>query len=137
MLLLEFVLHSLMDLVLWIGGKGLDRSRSARRIAAFRRGEPVTLRCRYRMGGQGPAMRRGNITLRRSGVFLNGPGANGLRLSGPAAAATGGGRGGTALTCTAEAAGRSGTAGGGAELLILTWDAEMVKLITDTMAVRA
>lgn len=134
MLLLEFVLHSLMDLVLWIGGKGLDRARSARRVAAFRRGETVTLRCRYRIRVQGPAMRSGKVILSRSGAVLDSPGAKGLRLSGPAAAATGGGRGGTALTCTAAVDGASGEQ---AELLILTWDSEMVRIITESISARA
>ncbi|MFD4737027.1 hypothetical protein ACFWNR_14465 [Streptomyces virginiae] len=126
LLLLEFALHSLMDLVLWIGGKGLDRARSARRVAAFRRGEPVTLRCRYRTGGGASGMQPGKLTLLRSGAVLDGPGANGLRLAGPSDAAIGGGRGGTALTCTT-------VAGEKAELLVLTWDSTMVALITESI----
>ncbi|MFF2580360.1 hypothetical protein [Streptomyces goshikiensis] len=129
MLLLEFALHSLMDLTLWIGGKGLDRARCARRVAAFRRGEPVTLRCRYRTGaaaGRASGMQPGKLTLGRSGAVLDGPGASALRLAGPAVAATGGGRGGTALTCTTAQ-------GEKAELLLLTWDSAMVALIEESI----
>ncbi|MFE7184025.1 hypothetical protein [Streptomyces erythrochromogenes] len=126
MLLLELALHSLMDLVLWTGGKALDRARCARRVAAFRRGEPVTLRCRYRTGGRPSGMQRGKITLLRSGATLDGPGANGLRLAGPCDAATGGGRGGTALNCTT-------VEGEKAELLLLTWDSTMVAVIVESI----
>ncbi|MFG2711351.1 hypothetical protein ACGFX2_12415 [Streptomyces goshikiensis] len=128
MLVLEFALHSLMDLTLWIGGKGLDRARCARRVAAFRRGEPVTLRCRYRTGAAGRAsgMQPGKLTLGRSGAVLDGPGASALRLAGPAGAATGGGRGGTSLTCTT-------IDGEKAELLVLTWDSAMVVLIKESI----
>ncbi|MGW3322698.1 hypothetical protein [Streptomyces virginiae] len=126
MLLLEFALHSLMDLVLWIGGKGLDRARSARRVAAFRRGEPVTLRCRYRTGAGASGMHPGKMTLRRSGAVLDGLGANELRLTGPSHAGIGGGRGGTALTC-------STIEGEKAELLVLTWDSTMVALIEESI----
>ncbi|MFD3550678.1 hypothetical protein [Streptomyces goshikiensis] len=132
MLLLEFALHSLMDLTLWIGGKGLDRARSARSVAAFRRGEPVTLRCRYRTGAPGRAggMQPGKLTLGRSGAVLDGPGASALRLAGPAVAATGGGRGGTALTCTT-------VAGEKAELLLLTWDSALVAVIEESIGAGA
>ncbi|MEU9994822.1 hypothetical protein [Streptomyces sp. NPDC050848] len=129
MLLLEFALHSLMDLVLWIGGKGLDRARSERRIAALRRGEPVTLRCRYRTGARPSGMQPGKITLRRSGAALDGPRADGLALAGPTGAATGGGRGGTALTC-------STVEGEKVELLLLTWDSTLVALITESIDAR-
>ncbi|WP_405423999.1 hypothetical protein [Streptomyces erythrochromogenes] len=126
MLLLELALHSLMDLALWTGGKALDRARCAQRVAAFRRGEPVTLRCRYRTGGGPSGMQRGKITLIRSGATLDGPGANGLRLAGPCDAATGGGRGGTALNCTT-------VEGEKAELLLLTWDSAMVAVIVESI----
>ncbi|MEU7229343.1 hypothetical protein [Streptomyces chrestomyceticus] len=133
-MLLKFALHSLMDLVLWTGGKGLDRARSARKTAAFRRGETVTLRCRFRIRAQGPAMHRGSITLNRSGVFLDGPGAKGRRLSAPAASATGGGRGGTAVDCTVTT--KDGVTKQ-LELLLPTWDKELLKLITETMPAQA
>ncbi|WKV72811.1 hypothetical protein AW27_015490 [Streptomyces sp. PCS3-D2] len=126
MLLLELALHSLMDLALWIGGKGLDRARSARRVAAFRRGEPVTLRCRYRTGARASGMQPGKITLLRSAAVLDGPGAKALRLAGPSDAAIGGGRGGTALTCNT-------IQGEKAELLVLTWDSTMVGIIAESI----
>ncbi|MEV8534863.1 hypothetical protein [Streptomyces sp. NPDC051211] len=76
-------------------------------------------------------MLRGKITLSRSGAVLEGPGAKPLQLAGPVTAATGGGRGGTALTCTVDPA---GDPSGKAVLLILTWDAQMVRLITETVS---
>lgn len=130
MLLLEFLLHSLMDLVLWTGGKGVDRSRSARRVAAFRRGEQVTIRCKYRTGPSAPSMQPGKITLSGSGAVLEGPAVNRVRLAGPAEAATGGGRGGTAVSCTT-------VTGEKVELLVLTWDSEMVALIRETIDTEA
>ncbi|MEV4195207.1 hypothetical protein [Streptomyces toxytricini] len=132
MLVLELAVYALMDLVLWAGGKTWDRARSARRIAAFGRGEPVTVRCRYRKGAQAPAMARGKIVLSRSGAVLERPGRQALRLVGPVTTATGGGRGGTALTCTA-----ADSAGGSGEqvvLLLLTWDAQMARLVTGSVS---
>ncbi|MFD6230097.1 hypothetical protein ACFWFZ_24970 [Streptomyces sp. NPDC060232] len=130
MLLLELALHSLMDLVLWVGGKGLDRARSARRIAALRNGEPVTLRCRYRTGAQASGMQPGKLMVNRSGATLDGPRANGLQLTGPTEAATGGGRGGTVLVCATAQGER-------AELLLLTWDSTLVALIKERVDARA
>ncbi|SHK79619.1 hypothetical protein SAMN05216268_101343 [Streptomyces yunnanensis] len=130
-MLLEFVLFSLMDTVFWIGGKSLDRARSARRIAAFRRGERITLRCRFRIRAQGPAMHRGRIVVSASGVVLDGPGPRALALSGPAAAATGGGGFGTALDCTVTAEDGSAKK---IELLVSTWDAKLVELITEHLS---
>ncbi|WP_284577052.1 hypothetical protein [Streptomyces sp. 2P-4] len=132
MLLLELAVYSLMDLVLWAGGRTWDRARSARRIAAFGRGEAVTVRCRYRKGAQAPAMARGKIVLSRSGTVLERPGRQALRLTGPVSAATGGGRGGTALTCTA--ADPAGGSGEEVVLLLLTWDAQMVRLVADSVS---
>ena len=134
MLLLEFAAHCLMDLVLWVGGKGLDRARSARRIAALRSGEPVTLRCRYRTGAQAAGMQatgmqRGKLTLSRSGATLDGPRTSGLQLTGPTGTATGGGRGGTAVTCAT-------VDGEKVELLLLTWDSTLVALVGEALDAR-
>ncbi|MFD3938846.1 hypothetical protein ACFWSF_28895 [Streptomyces sp. NPDC058611] len=130
MLLLEFAAHCLMDLVVWVGGKGLDRARSARHITALRGGEPVTLRCRYRTGDRPAAMQRGKLTLSRSGATLDGPRTSGLRLAGPTGTATGGGRGGTAVTCaTVE--------GEKVELLLLTWDSTLVALVKEALETRS
>ncbi|MFF8384213.1 hypothetical protein ACF053_11305 [Streptomyces kanasensis] len=131
MLVVEFVLHALMDLVLWAGGRSLDRVRAARRIAAYRRGEPVTLRCRYRVRAHGPSTRPARLTLGHSGATLDAPGARGLALSGPTGAATGGGRGGTVLTCTAT--GPDG-APRQAEVSLLTWDAALVRTVEEAVA---
>ncbi|WP_228976042.1 hypothetical protein [Streptomyces sp. DH12] len=131
MLVLEFVLHALMDLVLWVGGRSLDRVRAARRVAAYRRGEPVTLRCRYRVRPGGRSTHPARLTLSRTGASLDAAGARGLALSGPTGAAIGGGRGGTVLTCTAT--GADGTPRE-AELALLTWDAELVSAVEEAVA---
>ncbi|MET7757759.1 hypothetical protein ABZT27_24125 [Streptomyces sp. NPDC005389] len=129
MLLLEFALHSLVNLVLLIGGKGLDRALAVRRIAAFRRGEPVTLRCQYRTGTRTLGMRPGRVTLRRSGANVGSTGARVVRLAGPSLAVTVHGRGGTSLKCC--------TVGGErAELQILTWNSTMIALINEVIATR-
>ncbi|MEU7568871.1 hypothetical protein AB0A99_23265 [Streptomyces fradiae] len=134
LLLLELAAHFLTDLGVWVGGKALDRRLSARRVDAFRRGEAVRLRCRYRLGAQAPAMRRGTLTLTRSGAVLRtGAESAGARLAGPVSAVSGGGRGGTSLSCTAV------PAGGGvvpAEVLLTTWDVELVRLVAGTVAGR-
>ncbi|WP_191036800.1 hypothetical protein [Streptomyces sp. KD18] len=92
----------------------------------------MTVRCRYRKGAQAPAMARGKIVLSRRGAVLERPGGQALRLVGPVAAATGGGRGGTALTCTA--ADWAGGSGEQVVLLVLTWDAQTVRLVTDSVS---
>ncbi|CAL9298933.1 hypothetical protein [Streptomyces sp. NPDC050585] len=126
LLLLEFALHTLMDLGVRLGGRALDRARSARRVAAYRRGETVRLRCRYRMGAQAPELRRGTLVMSRSGIVLGGVPGGPVRLAGPVSAVSGGGRGGTSLSCTAVPAGGSGAP---AELLLATWDVELVRLV--------
>ncbi|MFG3507405.1 hypothetical protein ACGF5F_18130 [Streptomyces sp. NPDC047821] len=130
LLLLEFALHCLMDLALWLFGRTFDKTVAARRVASFRRGEGAVLRCRYRVRAEGPgAMRRGRLTLTRAGAVLDRAGAESLRLTSPGDVATGGGRGGTTVVCEAVGAGT-------VELLVPTWDPALVKLITDTMAAR-
>ncbi|MFJ8695698.1 hypothetical protein [Streptomyces roseolilacinus] len=131
MLVLEFALHALMDLVPWLGGKALDRTRAARRAAALRRGEAVTLRCRHRVPAHGPATYPGRLTVSRTGVTLDAPGARGVTLSGPVGAVTGGGRGGTVLTCTATSADGTGEK---AELSLLTWDEETVRAVREALS---
>ncbi|MEU3631931.1 MULTISPECIES: hypothetical protein [Streptomyces] len=134
LLLLELAAHTLTDLVVWVGGKALDRSLSARRVAAFRRGETVRLRCRYRLGAQAPAIRRGTLALSRSGAELRpGGGSAGVRLAGPVSAVSGGGRGGTSLSCTAVPEGGGGTP---VEVLLTTWDVELVRLVAGTVSGR-
>lgn len=133
LLLLEFALHALMDLGVWLGGTALDRVRSARRVAAYRRGETVRLRCRYRTGARADGLRRGTVVLSGTGVVLDGASDAPVRLAGPVSAVSGGGRGGTSLTCTAVPAGGSGTP---AEVLLPTWDVELVRLVAGTVSGR-
>ncbi|OEJ95347.1 hypothetical protein [Streptomyces thermolilacinus] len=133
LLSLEFALHALMDLGVWLGGTALDRPRPPRRVAAYRRGETVRLRCRYRMGARAADLRRGTVVLSGTGVVLDGASEEPVRLAGPVSAVSGGGRGGTSLTCTAVPAGGSGTP---AELLLPTWDVELVRLVAGTVSGR-
>lgn len=132
LLLLEFALHTLMDLGVRLGGRALDRARSARHVAAHRRGGTVRLRCRYRLG-QAADLRRGTLVLSPAGVVLGGVPEGPVRLAGPVSAVSGGGRGGTSLSCTAVPAGGSAVP---AELLLVTWDVELVRLVAGTVSGR-
>ncbi|GAA2475079.1 hypothetical protein GCM10010393_01110 [Streptomyces gobitricini] len=123
----EFIAHSLTDLGLRLFGVTFDKVGAARRMAAHRRGEKVVLRCRHRVASEGPAMRRGKLSVTRGGVVLSRAGGTSLRLVAPADVAVTPCEGGSALVC--DAVGE-----GAVELLLPTRDEALLALITDTMA---
>ncbi|MFD3550390.1 hypothetical protein ACFWUW_33215 [Streptomyces sp. NPDC058655] len=128
LLLLEFAFHAFTDLVMWVAGRLFDRRIAARHIASFERGDGAAMRIRFRFRSEGPQMRRGRLTLTRTGATLTrtGESAGSIRVGTPTVAVTGAGRDGTSLLCTLEDE--------NLELLVPTRDQALLKLVSETIA---